>query len=45
MFTEWDEGFRTYGPYISMLNDISFSNYHVFRAQSHILTSVGAPPQ
>jgi hypothetical protein len=35
--------FRTFGPYATMLNDISFSNYHVFRAQSHILTSFGPP--
>ena len=35
---EWDEGFRTYGPYVTMLNDITYENYHLFRAESHLLT-------
>ena len=34
---EWDESFRTYGPYTTMLNDISYDNYHVFRGESRIL--------
>ncbi|MGC2477928.1 MAG: VWA domain-containing protein [Candidatus Sulfotelmatobacter sp.] len=37
--TEWDESFRTYGPYATMLNDFAFEHYHVFRAKSHVLTS------
>jgi VWFA-related protein len=32
-----DESFTTYGPYATMLNDISFSNYHVFRSDAKIL--------
>lgn len=35
---EWDEGFRTYGPYVTMLNDITYEDYHLFRAESHLLT-------
>ena len=35
---EWDEGFRTYGPYATTMNDITFDNYHVFRAESRVLT-------
>lgn len=33
-----NENFATYGPYATMLNDISFSNYHVFRSDAKILT-------
>jgi hypothetical protein len=34
---EWDEGFRTYGPYLTMLNDISYEDYHMFRGESHVM--------
>ena len=34
---EWDESFRTYGPYTTLMNDISYENYHVFRAESRVL--------
>jgi hypothetical protein len=36
--TEWDESFRTYGPYTTMLNDVAFEQYHMFRAKSRLLT-------
>jgi hypothetical protein len=39
-FREWDEDFRTFGPYATTMNDIIFDSYHVFRAESRIL--VGA---
>lgn len=35
---EWDEGFRTFGPYATTMNDISFDSYHVFRSESRVLT-------
>jgi hypothetical protein len=35
---EWDEAFRTWGPYGTMLNDVSFESYHMFRSESHMLT-------
>jgi hypothetical protein len=38
LLKQWDEGFRTYGPYATTMNDISFDNYHVFRAESRVLT-------
>jgi len=41
--TEWDETFRTYGPYATMLNDAAFERYHVFRAKSRVLT--GSKPE
>jgi hypothetical protein len=36
--SDWDESFRSYGPYATMLNDITFDRYHVFRSESRILT-------
>jgi hypothetical protein len=38
VLSEWDKFFRSYGPYITMLNDVSFDRYHMFRSESHILT-------
>jgi VWFA-related protein len=38
LLKQWDEGFRTYGPYATTMNDITFDNYHVFRAESRVLT-------
>jgi hypothetical protein len=37
---EWDEAFRTWGPYGTMLNDVSFESYHMFRSESHMLTGL-----
>ena len=34
---EWDEGFRTFGPYATTMNDITFDRYHVFTAESRML--------
>lgn len=34
---DWDESFMAYGPYATMLNDISFDRYHMFRSESHVL--------
>jgi hypothetical protein len=42
LLTEWDESFRTYGPYATMLNDVTFERYHMFRAKSRMLTEVPA---
>ena len=38
VLTEWDESFRTYGPYTTILNDVAFDRYHMFRAESRMLT-------
>jgi len=40
ILSEWDEAFMVYGPYATMLNDISFDQYHIFRSESHILSDV-----
>jgi VWFA-related protein len=33
----WDESFSTWGPYTTMLNEISFDKYHMFRSSSRVL--------
>ena len=38
LLSEWDAAFRTWGPYGTMLNEISFDQYHLFRSESRILT-------
>lgn len=42
VLTEWDESFRSYGPFATMLNDTTFDDYHLFRAESHVLTDAPA---
>jgi len=42
--SEWDESFKTYGPYTSMINDISYSDYHVFRTNSRVLPGFTPAP-
>ena len=37
MLFEWDEGFRTYGPWATMVNDITYSGYHMFRGESRMM--------
>lgn len=40
----WDESFLTYGPYATMLNEIEFSNYRVFRSTARILPDFSPVP-
>jgi len=35
---EWDQDFMSFGPYTTHMNDMLFSNYHVFRSESRLLT-------
>jgi VWFA-related protein len=35
---EWNDEFKTWGPYTMMLNDFVFQEYHVFRGESRMLT-------
>ncbi|HZC59217.1 MAG TPA: VWA domain-containing protein [Chthoniobacterales bacterium] len=35
---EWDQDFMSFGPYTTHMNDMQFSNYHVFRSESRMLT-------
>jgi hypothetical protein len=41
--TDWHESFRTYAPFATMLNDMAFGDYHIFRAESRVLTEDPAP--
>jgi hypothetical protein len=34
---EWDQGFRTYGPYETLVNDITYKDYHMSRGESHLM--------
>ena len=43
VLTDWDEWFRIYGPYSTLLNDVSFGGYHVFRSNSRILPEFTPP--
>ncbi len=38
--TNWNESFRAYGPYATLLNDISFDRYHIFRSDAQMLTDL-----
>jgi VWFA-related protein len=42
--TEWDESYKTYGPYATMLNDITYDDYHVFKAKSRVLPGFNPAP-
>jgi VWFA-related protein len=37
MLFEWDEGFRTYGPWATLVNDITYGGYHMFRGESRVM--------
>jgi len=41
---EWNESFRTWGPYATMLNDITFDHYHMFRSESRVLPGFTTTP-
>ena len=41
---EWDEGFRTYGPYLTSLNDIRYEDYHMFRGESRMMPGFDSKP-
>jgi hypothetical protein len=43
--TAWGESFRSYGPFATMLSDVTFDHYHIFRADSRILTGSTLPKQ
>jgi VWFA-related protein len=43
--TQWYESFRTYGPYATVLNDITFDAFHMFRTDSHMLPGFNTAPE
>ena len=42
---EWGETFKVFGPFETMLDDVSFENYHMFRGEAHILTGYDTVPE
>lgn len=42
---EWGESFGVYGRFETILNDVAFEKYHVFRADSRVLPSDPAAPK
>lgn len=45
LLSEWEQGFRTYGPYGTALSDFTFGEYHMFRSSSRILPPNPHPPE
>jgi hypothetical protein len=45
ILTEWGQTFGVYGRFKTMLNDITFGKYHMFRAQSRILPEYAPVPK
>jgi VWFA-related protein len=45
ILTEWGQTFGVYGRYKTMLNDMTFGKYHIFRAQSRILPGYTPAPK
>jgi hypothetical protein len=37
ILTDGEEGFRTYGPYATMMNDITYGDYHMSRGESRLI--------
>jgi len=44
MVHEWNQSFRAYGPFVTMMDDVSFDRYHLFRGEARILTGDEALP-
>jgi hypothetical protein len=45
ILTEWGQTFGVYGRFKTMLSDMTFSKYHIFRAQSRILPGYTPAPK
>ena len=41
----WDEGFRTFGPFVTKLNDVTFGEYHRFGTESRMLPGYSPAPE
>ena len=42
VLTAFAQSFRVFGPYRTMLNDVTFDDYHMFRGESRLLTGYEA---
>jgi VWFA-related protein len=45
ILTEWGQTFGVYGRFKTMLNDMTFGKYHIFRAQSRVLPGYTPAPK
>ncbi len=45
MLETWAEGFRTYGPFVTNLNDAAFGEYHAFTSSSRMLPGYSPGPE
>jgi len=45
LLREWGESFGVYGRFETILNDVTFGKYHIFRAESRILTDDTSAPK
>ena len=45
LISEWGENFGVYGRFETILNDVTFGDYHLFRAQSRIITDDSHVPK
>ena len=45
ILTEWGQTIGVYGRFKTMLNDMTFSKYHIFRAQSRVLPDYTPVPK
>ena len=45
LLQEWGESFGVYGRFETILNDVAFEKYHIFRAESRILPGYTPPPK
>jgi hypothetical protein len=44
MLHEWDQNFGVYGPFQTLMNDATFTNYHAFQSEHRILTNYPTEP-
>ena len=44
ILVDWDQAFMTYGPFATLMNEISFDHYHMFRSESHLVPDYNASP-
>ncbi len=43
--TAWNESFRTYGPWVTMVDEYTFDDFHMFRSESRVLAPPPSPPE
>jgi hypothetical protein len=41
---QWGETLRTFGPFITLVNEVTFGDYHMFHSESHMVTGFTPAP-